>query len=149
MPVFQTRYSQEERIFMEATKKIKYKRPGGQIQVNHRITGLLSTRRDFLICLTVHVYGRAGQAFDQLKQRGLNTKASGGWPAVNRRMAWRARVNKCENAGQAVALAFKVQRSKDDPVRGAILQYLALGPIYSHETSAIVWIGKPAPAIQC
>jgi len=36
----------------------------------------------------------------------------------------------CENAGQAVALAFKAQRSKDDQVRGAFLQYLTLCPNY-------------------
>jgi hypothetical protein len=34
----------------------------------------------------------------------------------------------CENAGQAVTLAFRVKQSKDDPVRGAILQYLTLWP---------------------
>jgi hypothetical protein len=51
----------------------------------------------------------------------------GGLPAVHRRMAGEpAKTTVCENAIHGVALTFRVQRGKGDPVQGAILQYLTL-----------------------
>ncbi len=67
-----------------------------------------------------------------MNQRGLNTKASGGWPEVNRRMAWRARINKGMRGCRAGRCA-RIQSTAEQRRPGTRLDptiFNAMKPLY-------------------